>query len=278
MPLYIVATPIGNLSDISHRALDILKMVDVILCEDTRQSSILLNHYGIRKPLESCHQYSEAGKVERIIERLHSGQNIALISDAGTPLISDPGFNVVRAVLHAGLKVIPIPGACAAITALSASGLPTHAFYFAGFLPAKQIARQKVLEAMGHRQETIILYEAPHRLLETLIDVHTLYPTRRCVLAKELTKQFENVISGTATDLQAWLEHDPLRQKGEFVLMLEGAAMEEVESDLPTECSLRLDTLLTTLAKHTSTKDAAKIAAEITGLSKNKLYERLLSK
>lgn len=266
--LFIVATPIGNLKDMTYRAVEVLGQVDMILAEDTRTSSKLLDHYDIQKPLKAFHDHNESEKTQWVIERLTAGESLALISDAGTPLISDPGYKLVSACREKGLEVIPIPGSCALIAALSASGLPTNKFTFIGFLPAKSTGLQKLLDEYAARTETLIAYESTHRLAKTLAVLREKLPERQLVLGKELTKQFEAIVSGTAAEIESWLAEDERRLKGEFVLMI--APAEEIDHGDHAE-------LLKTLSKYLSVKEAAKCAAELTGASKNELYERILA-
>lgn len=270
--LFIVATPIGNLDDITLRALATLKAVDGILAEDTRHAGILLRHFQIERPVQALHEHNERIAVDRIMAELLAGKNMALISDAGTPLISDPGFVLVRAAQAQGIAVVPIPGACAAIAALSVAGLPTDQFYFAGFLPAKHNARVQRLNEFKSLEMTIVCYESTHRIVEALADLAEQLPDRPSVLAKELTKSFETVKTGTAQELLTWIQVDPARQKGEFVLLIAGAAARS--EDQP---SAAVEKMLHLLAEHLPPKIAAGIAAEITGQKKNALYELLLS-
>lgn len=267
--LYIVATPIGNLADITLRALEILKSVDLIAAEDTRHSSKLLQHYGIVKPLVSLHDFNETKRSELLITKLQEGKNVALISDAGTPLISDPGYHLVTKVRAAEIKVVPIPGPCAAITALSASGLSTEKFIFEGFLPAKIHALRARLEELVSETRTIIFYESPHRLLQTLYQMQEVFGgTRNLVLAKELTKTFETIYSATISAVITWLEADAQRQKGEFVILIDGAEPNNsVVIDAETQRVLKL--LLVELPP----KKAVKLTAEITGADKSELYK-----
>jgi 16S rRNA (cytidine1402-2'-O)-methyltransferase len=269
--LYIVATPIGNLTDITFRAIDTLKSVEVILAEDTRHAKVLLQHYQIDKPVWSLHEHNERIATDKIIQDLQMGKVMALISDAGTPLISDPGFVLVRAARAAGIEVIPIPGACAAITALSVSGLPTDQFYFIGFLPAKQQARCERLQALKDLTATVVCYESTHRIMDALQDILTTLPDRQLVLAKELTKQFEAIITGTAEEILSWLNADANRQKGEFVLLIAGN-----DAGAGEQSTLVLQQMLAVLAKYLPVKQAAQIAAELTGHKKNALYQMLL--
>ncbi len=267
--LYIVATPIGNREDISLRALDTLKSVDAILAEDTRHSAQLLNALGIKKPLISLHAHNEGTKSEKIIESLLSGQSFALISDAGTPLISDPGFPLVRLAREKEIPVVPIPGACALIAALCASGIACDSFTFIGFLPAKQVARLNKLESCKKADHSMVIYESTHRILDCLDDVLTTYGEQyELVLAKELTKTFERFISGTCQQIKTWLLADPGHVKGEFVLILPA---------LPIESSDQEDErLLSILLKELPLKQAVKIAAELSSTNKNILYKKAL--
>lgn len=220
--LYLVATPIGNLKDITLRALETLKAVDLIACEDTRHSLKLLQAYEIQKPLLSLHQHNEARRAESLIEKLRNGASVALISDAGTPLISDPGYRLVRSVVEAGVEVETVPGPCAAISALVASGLPTDAFYFVGFLPPKSAARLRRFEALKDFPSTLIFYESPHRIQKFLAEAYEVFGPRQVVLAREITKKFEEYYRGP---IQANVEDYPLRSwKGEFVVIIAGAA------------------------------------------------------
>tara|TARA_B110000014_G_C20052434_1_gene547546 strand:- start:172 stop:1020 length:849 start_codon:yes stop_codon:yes gene_type:complete len=270
--LYIVATPIGNLNDISPRALSILKLVDIIACEDTRHTGKLLSAYSIKNKTLSMHDHNERQRQEYIATLLQEGKSIALVSDAGTPLISDPGFHLVRHCRSLGLSVSPVPGACAAISALSVAGLPTDRFSFEGFLPSKSGARQTVLSALADEQRTMVFYDAPRRAIDTVKDiVQTLGEERYVVIARELTKTFETVHSDTAINLQTWLEEDPNQLKGEMVLIIEGykAQKDEISAEV-------INTLKLLLAEM-KPKKACAIAAEIYGVKKNALYEIALS-
>lgn len=217
--LYVVATPIGNLEDITYRAVRLLGEADCIACEDTRQSAKLLDHYGIRKPRVSYHEHNEAERTAQLMERLEEGQSVALITDAGTPLISDPGYRLVEAALERGVPVIPVPGACAAVAALSAAGLPTDAFLFEGFLPPKSSQRQALLKSRAEMECTLVYYESPHRILDSLEDIAAAVPRRPVVLARELTKAHEELLRGPAMDLHAELSRRP-KILGEFVVLL----------------------------------------------------------
>ena len=270
--LYVVATPIGNLEDWSPRAVSTLKAVSVVAAEDTRHSGRLLQHFNISTRLMAVHDHNEAGRVEGLLAKLEAGDDIALISDAGTPLISDPGYRLVAAAQAAGLRVVPIPGACAAIAALSAAGLPSDRFIFEGFLPARSSARRDRLQQLASEPRTLMFYEAPHRIVECLDDmVAVIGGGRRVVLARELTKTFETVRQYSLTEMLAWVKADPDQQRGEIVLVLEGMPDMAVEQDW-TEADRILGILLAELP----VKQAAALAASITGHKKNALYERAL--
>jgi probable S-adenosylmethionine-dependent methyltransferase, YraL family len=268
MTLYIVATPIGNLDDITLRAIDTLKRVDLIAAEDTRHSGLLLQHLGIKARLYSLHDHNEQEKAHVLIEKLQSGLSIALISDAGTPLINDPGYHLVKACRENGIKVVPIPGACAAIAALSVAGLPSDKFIYEGFLPAKSKARQDNLASLITEPRTMIFYESTHRLLETLKDMQTILGAdKQIVLAKELTKTWETIVSFPVNELIDWLNQDASRQKGEFVLIVAGYTESNKDIDPNAINTLKL------LQKELPLKKAAAITAEIYGLKKNQLYQ-----
>lgn len=267
--LYVVATPIGNLQDISLRALDILKSADAIAAEDTRHSSGLLNHFGISKKLIAVHEHNEHQSAEKLLLQLSAGENIALVTDAGTPGISDPGAVVVDLVRKAGIKVVPVPGASAVIAALSASGITQNGFLFHGFLPASGAARRRVLETLKAQTVTLVFYEAPHRILECIADLNlVLGADRRITFARELTKTFETFYSCNLGEAVAWLEADTNQQRGEFVLLVEAAAQKEAET-IPEDAVRVLKLLLAELPL----KQAVKLATEITQLKKNDLYE-----
>lgn len=266
--LYIVPTPIGNLSDISSRALDVLKEVDLIAAEDTRHTSRLLSHYSIGTSTISMHDHNEAARSNQLTSKLIEGKNIALVSDAGTPLISDPGFIFVRDCREKGIPIIALPGPCALTTALSASGLPTDKFTFHGFLPVKQQAKANVLKSLTNSGCTTVFYEAPRRIRDTIAACNeSLQDDHEIVLAKEISKTFETYRQGSAAEVLAWLDADPVHQKGEFVLMIycpnnlqsEGASQEALA-------------LLALLAKELPLKKAAALTAAHYGLKKNALY------
>lgn len=267
--LYIVATPIGNLEDITYRALSVLREVDLIAAEDTRHTSRLLQHFAITTPLKPCHDHNEREQQGYLVNLLLSGQNIALVSDAGTPLISDPGFHLVKEAKLQHIKVVPIPGACAVITALSAAGLPSDRFSFEGFLPAKTVARKNTLENLKQEQRTLIFYEAPHRLLDSLRDLSAILGADRvAVLARELTKTFETIKQSTLAELVDWVASDINQQRGECVLLI--SPWKEPEEEVLNQESLRV---LNILLNELPVKQAAALAAEITGERKNKLYQ-----
>ncbi|MDG2915004.1 16S rRNA (cytidine(1402)-2'-O)-methyltransferase [Bisgaard Taxon 10/6] len=267
--LYIVATPIGNLQDITRRALDVFAQVDLIAAEDTRHSGLLLSHYGIKKPFFALHDHNEQQKAALLVEKLQQGVHIALISDAGTPLISDPGFHVVRQCRLAGIQVVPLPGACAAITALCASGIASDRFCFEGFLPAKSKARRDKLQNLAEEPRTLIFYESTHRILETLEDVEFAFGGERyAVLAREITKTWETISGDIISRLRQWLSEDPNRTKGEMVLIIEGKPKSEnIEFDGQALKALQL------ISRELPLKKAAAIVAELYGYKKNALYQ-----
>jgi 16S rRNA (cytidine1402-2'-O)-methyltransferase len=269
--LYVLATPIGNVCDISLRALHVLSMVDAVACEDTRNTAHLLGRYGLSKTLLAAHEHNEREVAEKIVARLQAGERIALVSDAGTPAVSDPGARIVDAVLNAGLRALPLPGPSAAVTALSVSGLVNDQFQFIGFLPSKARQREIVLAGLAGASATLVLYEAPHRIVETVDALLQAFgPERRIVLGRELTKLFESVHRCTLGAAPAWLAADANRQKGEFVVLVEAAP---VALDDSAEGERVLQILLAEL----SIKQAAALAAQITGQKKNALYERALA-
>lgn len=267
-----VATPIGNLQDITLRALDILKTVDAIAAEDTRHTTHLLSHFGIRKPLLAVHEHNEMKAAGQLISRLQAGESVALVTDAGTPGISDPGAVVVKACHEAGLAVVPVPGPSAVIAALSAAGITARGFVFQGFLPATAAQRKRVLESMKPLEVTLVFYEAPHRVLACVADMaEVLGADRHLVIARELTKTFETIHRCLLGEAKVWLESDPNRQRGEFVLMVEPAAAIEA-SAISDEATRILKLLLAELPL----KQAAKLTAGITGIKKNALYDHAL--
>jgi len=269
--LFVVATPIGNLGDISHRALEILNNVETVLAEDTRHSKRLFNHYGISSKLRSCHQHNEDQILDWLYQTLDAGNDVALISDAGTPLISDPGFVVVRALRERGYRVNAVPGASSIIAALSIAGLPTDRFVFDGFSSAKGPARRIQLAKYETESRTIVLLESSHRIVACLQDiVNVLGESRQLVIARELTKKFETVLAGSAAELLELLVTDANQTRGEFVLMLHG--VKEVESD-----QVDAIAILKVLMSELPLKQAARIAAKLTGNRKNDTYELALS-
>ena len=270
--LFIVATPIGNLDDITFRAVEVLKSVDVVLAEDTRHSKKLLLHLDISKPIRAFHEHNEREKTKAIIGEIYSGKSIALISDAGTPLISDPGYFLVAQAKKEGLKVVPIPGPTALITALSASGLASDSFTFLGFLPSKQTARVKLLKSLVGRTETSIFYESPKRILATLTDMHSIYgDSREVCLAKELTKVFETIQTDSIPNLIDYLTIDQNHQKGEFVILI--SATDKIDI---AEAETQLNSLLPILCAELGASKAAKLAAKITRIDKKQCYKRAL--
>ncbi len=271
--LFIVATPLGHLDDITYRAVQVLKEVDLIAAEDTRHSAKLLSHYAIKSTLISLHQYNERQKSQRLLDHLLNGESVALISDAGTPIINDPGYTLVSAARAAGIRVSPIPGPCAAIAALSVAGLPTHRFVFEGYLPAKGGARRKRLQELEAEARTLVFYESCHRVVRVLEDIRDLWGVgRRAVIARELTKVFETVQSGNLGQLNEWLQWDPNQQRGEFVLVVEGASVAGVEPS-----ALDLNKLLSALLMEMPLKRAVLLAVEITGAEKNRVYRTALA-
>ncbi|QEY61431.1 16S rRNA (cytidine(1402)-2'-O)-methyltransferase [Metapseudomonas lalkuanensis] len=273
--LYVVATPIGNLDDITARALRVLREVALIAAEDTRHSARLLQHFGIDTPLAACHEHNERDQGGRFLARLQAGEDVALISDAGTPLISDPGFHLVRQARAAGVAVVPVPGACALIAALSSAGLPSDRFIFEGFLPAKANARRGRLEEMKEEPRTLIFYEAPHRILESLEDMRSVFGgDRPAVLARELTKTFETLRGAPLDELCGWVAADSNQQRGECVVLVGGWQAPEGEGALSAEALRVLDLLLVEMP----VKRAAALAAEITGVRKNLLYQAALER
>lgn len=270
--LYVVATPIGNLSDISLRAIEILKSVDAIAAEDTRHSIGLLRHYGITKPLLAVHEHNEQQSAQQLIQRLSAGESIALITDAGTPAVSDPGAMVVHAVREAGYKAVPIPGASAVIAALSAAGIVQAGFYFEGFLPASNTHRRKRLAQLQDYPTTLVFYEAPHRIVESMADLqHVLGASRMITIARELTKTFETIHTCTLTEAVSWLQADSNQQRGEFVLLLHPPAI-VASAGLGDEVLRVLNVLMQALPL----KQAVALATDITGHKKNELYEAAL--
>ncbi len=271
--LYVVATPIGNLGDITLRALEVLKDVDAIAAEDTRHTSGLLSHFGISKKLIAVHEHNEQQSAQLLLTRLQAGESIALVTDAGTPGISDPGAVVVQALHNAGIKVVPVPGPSAVIAALSASGITENGFSFIGFLPASGSQRRKALTAYQAIPHTLVFYEAPHRIVESIVDMaNTLGGERQLTIARELTKTFETIHRCALSDAQAWLESDTNQQRGEFVLLVE-AALKQADVKVSKEAEQTLRSLLAELPL----KQAVKLASEITDAKKNDLYQLALT-
>ena len=265
--LYVVATPIGNLDDFTPRALQVLGKVDAICAEDTRHTRQLLAHFGIERPLQALHEHNEEQAVGKLVDRLLKGENLALVSDAGTPLISDPGFRLVREARRAGVRVSPVPGASALIAGLSVAGLPSDRFIFEGFLPAKSAARRERFKQLAHESRTLIFYESSHRIEESLQDAVAVFgPERRVVVARELTKLFETVLDGRLQDVLERVQQDANQRKGEFVVMLEGAQDDE-EAAL-----LEGRRLYAKLSEHLPPSTAAKLAAELSGAPRKALY------
>jgi 16S rRNA (cytidine1402-2'-O)-methyltransferase len=269
--LYVVATPIGNLDDISHRAREILSHVTWVAAEDTRHSRVLLQHLGISTPLVSYHDHNESERAPALIEKILQGENGALISDAGTPLISDPGYTLVAAAHEAGIKVVPIPGPCSVVTALSVAGLATDKFLFEGFLPAKDQTRRKRLQALAEFPHTMVFFEAPHRLEALLEDCSDIFsPKRQATLAREITKKFESIHRGDFQSLIAGIKEGTITVKGECILVVAGAVKEDVEVD---ESEQEMKRVLTILLADLSVKQAVQVAVKLTGKPKNALYD-----
>lgn len=269
--LYVVATPIGNLDDISFRAITTLQSVDVIAAEDTRHTKQLLTHYNIHTPLISLHEHNEQQQSQLLVEKLQAGQSIALVSDAGTPLISDPGHVLVNGVWQAGFRVVTVPGASAVIAALSVAGIAVQPFTFYGFLPAKQRLRAEMLMQAKNSPTTTVFYESPHRILEALQSIEQVYsPNKNMAIAKELTKKYENILHGSVTELIDMLQREPTLQKGEFVLILprESARQQDKNANIDNYLELFLPDL--------PLKQAVKYAAALSGANKNSVYERAL--
>ncbi len=265
--LYVVATPIGHLGDLSVRALETLRTVDAICAEDTRHTRQLLSHFGVERPLMALHEHNEDAQAASLVRRLLEGESLALVSDAGTPLVSDPGYRLVRAARAAGLRVSPVPGACAAIAALSVAGLPSDRFVFEGFLPAKGAARRDRLARLVPEPRTLLFYESGHRIEESLADMAAAFgPERPAVLARELTKLFETVLGETLGELVEQVGADANQRKGEFVVMVQGAGE---DADARVTEGRRV---YATLAAHLPPSTAAKLAAELTGAPRKALY------
>ena len=268
--LYVVPTPLGNLSDMTPRGIEVLRQVGWIACEDTRHSAPLLRHFGIEARLLAAHKHNEESAAQQIVSRLNAGESVALISDAGTPAVSDPGARIVARVREAGYRIVPLPGPCAAITALSASGLTEPHFLFYGFLPAKAKQREDALRELAALPYTLVFYEAPHRVVDTVDALLAILgPARTLVLARELTKLFETIHACPLGEAPEWLREDTNRQRGEFVLMVSGAPPSVDEGDAERVLQLLLDEGL-------PVKQAARLAHGITGVAKNTLYDLAL--
>ncbi|NDH08628.1 MAG: 16S rRNA (cytidine(1402)-2'-O)-methyltransferase [Gammaproteobacteria bacterium] len=271
--IFVVATPIGNLMDMSIRAINTLKQVDLILAEDTRHANILLQHYQITTACESFHAHNEQKKTERYLTMVQNGTQLALISDAGTPLINDPGFPLIEQARQLDIEITPIPGPCAFVTALSAAGIACDSFSFHGFPPVKSSAKRMFFETIKSHLQTHIFYESTHRIVDTLTTIAAVYgPTQQVLLAKELTKTFEQFQLAPVNEVINWLNDDPKRLKGEFVLMIPAQKATEVEDPKEEEAKK----ILAILIKHLSPKQAAQTCQEITGVAKNKLYQYAL--
>jgi 16S rRNA (cytidine1402-2'-O)-methyltransferase len=271
--LYIVATPIGNLSDITIRAVEVLKKVDAVLAEDTRHTKKLFDHYEIDSPLIAFHEHNENEKVNYILAQIGSGKSLALVSDAGTPLISDPGYNLVLEAKKNGISVVPIPGPSALIAALSSSGIESNNFTFFGFLPSKQSARLRLLKTKKSLNETIVFYESPKRILAALMDMLEVFGEKRQVcLAKEITKSFETILNDNLVNLIEYLTSDSSHQKGEFVIIISPANKLDLD-----EAQVQLEKILPILCAEMGASQAAKLAAKITGIDKKHCYKRAIS-
>jgi 16S rRNA (cytidine1402-2'-O)-methyltransferase len=271
--LYVVATPIGNLGDMSPRAVAVLGEVSWIAAEDTRHSQHLLTHFNIRTPMLAYHDHNEAQQTPNLIEKLCAGASVALITDAGTPLLSDPGYRLVKAAHEAGIRVSPVPGPCAAIAALSAAGLPTDRFCFAGFPPAKSSARKGFFKDLSHQPATLVFYESSHRIVESLQDLCEQFGAdRQALLAREISKNFETLRKAALAELLAWVEADANQQKGEFVLVVQG-----VEAGASTAEESGLRALLDILLDELPVSQASQLAARITGRKKNEVYKIALA-
>jgi 16S rRNA (cytidine1402-2'-O)-methyltransferase len=274
--LWVVATPIGNLDDLGRRAVRVLAEADLVAAEDTRHSGRLLAHLGLSRPLISLHEHNEEARVPRLVERMLQGEQVALISDAGTPLLSDPGFRLVRAAREAGLEVLPVPGPSAALAALSVAGLPSDRFCFEGFLPATAAARRQRIEELLGSSATVICFESSHRIAASADDLAELGPGREVFLAREMTKQFEEHFFGTAGALPAWLAADPNRLRGEFVVLIapsRAPAADATGTGLSPEQEKVLEALLAELPL----KQAVRLASKLTGVARNRVYARALA-
>ncbi|ORU89911.1 MAG: rRNA (cytidine-2'-O-)-methyltransferase [Cycloclasticus sp. symbiont of Poecilosclerida sp. M] len=272
--LYIVATPIGHLGDISLRAIEVLKQVDLIAAEDTRNSKVLLSHYTIVTPMTAYHEHNESNKAKQLLDKLEQGESIALISDAGTPLINDPGFTLVEQARALAINVVPIPGACAIIAALSCTGLATAKFSFEGFLPRTSGARKAIFELYVSQSNTLVFYESSHRILSCLEDIADVYePSRKMAIARELTKTYETVVSKTVEEVLQVVQSDKNMQRGEFVVLIEGLDRKKSQEEALSDETLELITVLLT---ECSVKTAVKLALQISGASKKDIYKAAL--
>jgi 16S rRNA (cytidine1402-2'-O)-methyltransferase len=267
--LYVVATPIGNLGDISPRAVEVLTQVDLVLAEDTRHTAQLLRHFGLSRPMQSLHEHNERQKMESVVQRLQEGQSIALVSDAGTPLVSDPGFPLLRRMRELNMPVVAVPGPCAAIAGLSVAGLPTDRFVFEGFLPSRRGARQARLQSLAADARTLVFYESGKRLADMLEDLCLVFgPLREAAVARELTKLYESLYRGRLGELAQQSSSDPNMQRGELVVLVEGRSIAEEEQDHD------LDRVLSVLLPVLPLSQAVKLACALTGLARNQVYKR----
>lgn len=272
--LYVVATPIGNLDDLSPRAQRILAEVAVVAAEDTRHSQKLLQHFGIRTPLLSLHDHNEAARIDVLRRRLQAGQSVALVSDAGTPLISDPGYRLVSVLSDEGLRCVAIPGPCAVVAALSIAGLPTDRFFFEGFLPARSAARCKQLQSLQRHSSTLVFYEAPHRLLDTLEDMASVFGAQRpAAVVREISKQYENVQRGSMESLLTYYRAHGDECRGEIVMLVQGNS----DTGDGEQLQLPVAELLRMLTEAMPPSQAAQLAAQLTGLRRGDLYQRIMS-
>lgn len=270
--LYVVATPMGNLDDVTYRAVRVLREVDLIAAEDTRHTRLLLERFDIRTSLLALHEHNEYKRMGLLLEKLHAGLTLALVSDAGTPLISDPGFPLVREATRQAIKVVPIPGPCAAICALSAAGLPTDRFLFAGFPPRQSAQRLRWLEGLAQQAATLVFYESSHRILATLTDMLKVFgETREAVVARELTKIHETFLHGSLGGVLQQITDDPNQRRGEFVLIIHGR-MQQTDDQI----TLEMETLLQVLSGEMPVKQAANLVARLSGQKKNDLYQRII--
>ncbi|MDE1999310.1 MAG: 16S rRNA (cytidine(1402)-2'-O)-methyltransferase [Burkholderiales bacterium] len=272
--LYLVASPIGNLADLTLRAVQVLTLADIVACEDTRVTGRLLNLLGLDKKLMAVHQHNEIGSAQTLMEAMKGGARVAYLSDAGTPAVSDPGAQLVRATRDAGLKVVPIPGASSVVTAVSAAGdVHAEGFHFLGFLPAKGLVRTQRLQGLLQHPASLVLFEAPHRVETLSQELAELVPDRLVTICRELTKQFEDIVTLPARALPAWLKGDPNRQRGEFVWVVHAPEAQAQSADLP----LPAQALMQHLVQHLPIKQAASLVADATGLNRKQLYETALS-